>query len=36
MSALRQRNGAAAYGPAAARIWRGLVAQAVERAAGIR
>lgn len=31
-----RRYGAAAYGPAAARIWRGLVAQAVERAAGIR
>jgi activating signal cointegrator 1 len=30
-----RRYGAAAYGPAAARIWRGLVAQAVERAMGI-
>jgi hypothetical protein len=31
-----RRYGAAAYGPAAARIWRGLVALAVECAAGIR
>jgi len=29
------RYGAAAYGPAAARIWRRMVTQAVERAMGI-
>jgi hypothetical protein len=30
-----RRYGAAAYGPAAARCWRWLVAQAIQRAAGI-
>jgi hypothetical protein len=30
-----RRYGAAAYGPAAARIWRRLTAQAIQRAAGI-
>jgi hypothetical protein len=30
-----RRYGAAAYGPAASRIWRRLAAQAIQRAAGI-
>jgi hypothetical protein len=30
-----RRCGAAAYGPAAARIWRRLTARAIQRAAGI-